>query len=125
MDAAVEAGQENARFVGNVMNAMDTLRHFGSHSWMNERFMIRAREVRDNWRAYVLQRLLYIAVLGVAVALQFAVTLLLLIPEYHAGAVTIGDMVLFNTLLLQLNMPFETVARAISDVARARPTSSL
>lgn len=120
LDAAVEAGQENARFVGNVLNAMDTLRHFGSHSWMNERFMIRAREVRDNWRVYVLQRLLYIAVLGFAVALQFAVTLLFLIPEYHAGAVTIGDMVLFSTLLLQLNMPFETVARAISDVARSR-----
>ncbi|GMO48545.1 ABC transporter ATP-binding protein [Bradyrhizobium ottawaense] len=120
LDAAIEAGQENARFVGNVMNAMDTLRHFGSHSWINECFMIRAREVRDNWRAYVLQRLAYIAVLGLAVALQFAVTLLLLIPEYHAGAITIGDMVLFNTLLLQLNMPFETVARAISDVARSR-----
>ncbi len=29
-------------------------------------------------------------------------------------------MVLFNTLLLQLNMLFETVARAISDVARLR-----
>ncbi|MEY9510064.1 hypothetical protein [Bradyrhizobium elkanii] len=83
LDAAIEAGQENARFVGNVMNAMDTLRHFGSHSWINECFMIRAREVRDNWRAYVLQRLAYIAVLGLAVALQFAVTLLLLIPEYH------------------------------------------
>uniref|UniRef100_UPI001FEF8D98 ABC transporter transmembrane domain-containing protein n=1 Tax=Bradyrhizobium sp. USDA 3458 TaxID=2591461 RepID=UPI001FEF8D98 len=120
LDAAVEAGQENARFVGNVMNAMDTLRHFGSHCWMNERFMTRAREVRDNWRVYVLQRLVFITVLGFAVALQFAVTLLLLIPEYHAGAVTIGDMVLFNTLLLQLNMPFETVARAISDVARSR-----
>ncbi|WP_245471340.1 ABC transporter ATP-binding protein [Bradyrhizobium genosp. SA-3] len=120
LNRASEARQENERFVGNVMNAMDTLRYFGSHTWMSQRFTMKAREVRDNWRAYVLQRLAYIAVLGPAVALQFAVTLFLLIPEYQVGAVTIGDMVLFNTLLLQLNMPFEMVARAISDVARSR-----
>ncbi|MBB4380340.1 ABC transporter ATP-binding protein [Bradyrhizobium sp. SBR1B] len=120
VDAAVEAGQKNARFAGNVMNAMDTLRHFGSHSWMNGRFTTIAREVRDSWRAYVLQRLPYIALLGLAVALQFAVTLLLLIPQYHDGTATVGDIVLFNTLLLQLNMPFDTVARGISDVARSR-----
>ncbi|WP_082821874.1 ABC transporter ATP-binding protein [Bradyrhizobium liaoningense] len=120
LDRAIEAGQENARFVGNVMNSMDTLRHFGSHSWMSQRFTMKAREVRDNWRTYVFQRLAYIAVLGLAIALQFAVTLLLLIPKYRAGAVTLGDIVLFNTLLLQLNMPFEMVARAISDAARSR-----
>lgn len=120
LDRAVEAGQENARFLGNVINAMETLRHFGSHSWLSQRFTITVQEVRDNWRAYVVQRVGYVAVLGLGVALQFSVTLFLLIPEYRAGAVTIGDMVLFNTLLLQLNMPFETVARAIDDVARSR-----
>ncbi|QOZ29606.1 ABC transporter ATP-binding protein [Bradyrhizobium sp. CCBAU 51753] len=120
LDRAVDAGQENARFVGNVMNAMDTLRHFGSHAWMSQRFTMKAREVRDNCRAYVLQRLPYIAVLGLAVALQFSVTLLLLVPDYQAGVVTIGDIVLFNTLILQLSMPFEMVARAISDASRSR-----
>ncbi|MCK1627307.1 ABC transporter ATP-binding protein [Bradyrhizobium sp. 160] len=120
LDQAIEAGQKNARFVGNVINAMETLRHFGSHSWISQRFSIKAREVRDNWRSYVLERVTYIAVLGLGVALQFAVTLLFLLPEYEAGVVTIGDIVLFNTLLLQLNMPFEMVARAIDDVARSR-----
>lgn len=56
LDRAVEAGQENARFVGNAMNAMETLRHFGSYGWMSRRFTAKAQEVRDNWRAYVLQR---------------------------------------------------------------------
>ncbi|WP_407119515.1 ABC transporter ATP-binding protein [Bradyrhizobium sp. LMG 9283] len=120
LNRASEAGQENARFVGNLMNAVDTLRYFGSHNWMSQRFTMKAREVRDNWRAYVFQRVAYIAVLGPAVALQFAVTLFILIPEYRVGAVSMGNMVLFNTLLLQLNMPFEMVARAISDVARSR-----
>ncbi|WP_264296507.1 ABC transporter transmembrane domain-containing protein [Mesorhizobium sp. B4-1-4] len=120
LDKAIEAGQENARFVGNAMNAMETLRHFGSHGWMSRRFTAKAEEVRDNWRAYVLQRVAYIAVLGLGLSVQFAVTFLLLLPRYGAGTLTIGDVVLFNTLLLQLNMPFEMIAHAIDDVARSR-----
>ncbi|MCC4595386.1 ABC transporter ATP-binding protein/permease [Xanthomonas campestris pv. phormiicola] len=120
LDAAVAAGQANARFVGNAMNAMETLRHFGSHHWMSRRFTEKAKEVRDNWRAYVLQRVGYIAVLGLGLSIQFAVTLLLLLPRYQVGELSIGDMVLFNTLLLQLNMPFEMIAHAIDDVARSR-----
>jgi ABC-type multidrug transport system fused ATPase/permease subunit len=120
LDKAIEAGQENARFVGNAMNAMETLRHFGSHDWMTRRFTAKAGEVRDNWRAYVLQRVGYIAFLGLGLALQFAVTFWLLLPGYEAGALSIGDIVLFNTLLLQLNMPFEMIAHAIDDVVRSR-----
>lgn len=120
LDKAIEAGQENARFVGNAMNTMETLRHFGSHGWMSNRFTAKALEVRDNWRAYVLQRVGYIALLGVGLSIQFAVTFWLLLPRYEAGALTIGNIVLFNTLLLQLNMPFEMIAHAIDDVARSR-----
>ncbi|MBY5427856.1 ABC transporter ATP-binding protein [Rhizobium leguminosarum] len=120
LDNAIEAGQENARFVGNAMNAMETLRHFGSHRWMSSRFTAKAEEVRANWRAYVLQRVGYIALLGIGLAVQFAVTFLLLLPQYKAGALSVGDIVLFNTLLLQLNQPFEMIAHAIDDVARSR-----
>ncbi len=120
LDRAVEAGQENARFVGNAMNAMETLRHFGSHGWMSHRFSTKAREVRDNWRAFVLQRLGSIALLGLGLAIQFAVTFWLLLPRYEAGTLSIGEIVLFNTLLLQLNLPFEMIAHAIDDVARSR-----
>ena len=120
LDRAVEAGQENARFVGNAMNAMETLRHFGSHGWMSHRFSTKAREVRDNWRAFVLQRLGSIALLGLGLAIQFAVTFWVLLPRYEAGTLSIGEIVLFNTLLLQLNLPFEMIAHAIDDVARSR-----
>ncbi|WP_198026621.1 ABC transporter ATP-binding protein [Bradyrhizobium sp. ARR65] len=120
LDKAVEASQENARFIGNAMNAMETLRHFGSHDWLSRRFTAKAGEVRDNWRAYVLRRVGYIALLGLGLTVQFAVTFLLLSSRYQAGALTIGDIVLFNTLLLQLNMPFEMIAQAIDDVVRSR-----
>jgi ATP-binding cassette subfamily B protein len=122
LDKAVEAGQQNARFVGGAINAMETLRHFGSHRWMSERFSAKAREVRDNWRAYVLQRIGYIGLLGLGLTIQFALTFWLLLPRYDVGILSIGDIVLFNTLLLQLNMPFEMIAHTVDEVTRVRAT---
>ncbi|MGY5804787.1 ABC transporter ATP-binding protein [Rhizobium sp. LEGMi12c] len=122
LDRAIEAGQENARFVGSAMNAMETLRQFGSHEWMQRRFTAKAAEVRDAWRDYVLQRVGYLAILGLGLSVQFAVTFLLLLPRYNAGEVTVGDIVLFNTLLMQLNMPFDMIAHTIDDIARSRST---
>ncbi|MGY5780474.1 ABC transporter ATP-binding protein [Rhizobium sp. LEGMi135b] len=122
LDRAIEAGHENARFVGNAMNAMETLRQFGSHEWMRRRFTAKAAEVRDAWRDYVLQRVGYIAILGLGLSVQFAVTFLLLLPRYNAGEVTVGDIVLFNTLLMQLNMPFDMIAHTIDDITRSRST---
>ncbi|HEV7308061.1 ABC transporter ATP-binding protein [Ensifer sp.] len=120
LEKAIEAGQANARFVGNAMNAMETLRHFGSHAWVSQRFSAKAGEARDHGRSYALQRIGSIALLGVGLSIQFATTFSLLLPRYESGALSIGELVLFNTLLLQLNMPFEMIAQAIDDVARAR-----
>jgi ATP-binding cassette, subfamily B, bacterial len=120
LDKAIEARQENARFLGNAMNAMETLRHFGSHGWMNRRFTVKAIEVRDSWRAYALQQVGYLSPRALGLTIQFAVTFLLLLPRYEAGTLTLGGIVLFNTLLLQLNRPFELIPIAINSVARSR-----
>lgn len=120
LDRAIEAGQENARFVGGAINAMETLRHFGSHRWMSERFAEKARAERDNWRAYVMQHVGFLALLGLGLAIQFSVTFWLLLPRHAAGALSIGDIVLFNTLLLQLNLPFDMLARSIDESVRSR-----
>lgn len=120
LDQAALASQDNARFVGNAMNAMETLRHLGSHAWMSNRFATKAQAVKDSWRAYMLRRAYALALLGLGLSLQFAVSFLLLLPRYQAGATTIGDIVLFNTLLLQLNLPFEMVSQTMDSLARAR-----
>jgi len=120
LDAAIEAGQENARFVGSAMNAMETLRHFSSDRWISSRFTEKAEEVRANWRAYALRRIAFILLLGIGLSVQFAVTFYLLLPRYEIGALTLGNIVLFNMLLLQLNAPFEMMAHAIDEAARAR-----
>ncbi|MGF3021676.1 ABC transporter ATP-binding protein [Methylobacterium aquaticum] len=119
LDAAITATQDNARFVGNAVNSMETLRHFGSERWMNDQFSRRAREVRDNWLAFCLRRLRFALICGFALATEFAVTYLILIPRYREGSLTVGDLVLFNLLLLQLNHPFEMFGRAINQLVQA------
>ncbi len=120
LDAAMAASQDNARFVGNAMNAMETLRQLGSHGWMSQRFTAKARDVRDNWRAYIIGRITISGLLGLGLALQFAINFALLLPQYRAGALSIGDLVLFNALLLQLNAPFEMIANTMDNLARSR-----
>ena len=120
LGAAMTAAQDNARFVGNAMNAMETLRHLGSHRWLSRRFTEKARSVRNHWHAYMLRGIVMSAMLGLSLAAQFAINFLLLLPNYQAGSLTIGDLVLFNTLLLQLNHPFEMIANTLDNFARAR-----
>ena len=120
LDAAMAASQDNARFAGNAMNAMETLRQLGGSTWMSRRFADRAAAVRDGWRAYMLRRTGTSALLGLGLAAQFAINFALLLPKYQAGAVSIGDIVLFNALLLQLNTPFEMIAQTMDSFARSR-----
>lgn len=120
LDAAITGDQENARLVGNAVQAMETLRHFGAADWIGTRFRAQAQTIRDNWRAFSLRHVGYGAIFGVALAIQFSITFLLLLPAYEAGSLSVGDLVLFNALLLQLNQPFEMIGHAIDDVVRAR-----
>ena len=119
LDAAVAATQENAKFVGNAVNAMETLRHFGSDRWMSQQFAGKARDIRDSWRRFCLRRIGYAGIYGTALAIEFAITFALLLPRYKAGALSVGDIVLFNALLLQLNQPFEMIGHAIDDLVRS------
>lgn len=115
----VAVGQENARFVGNAIGAMETLRCFGSAEWMSARFSRGAREVFENWRSFCVKRIVYAGLYGLALALQLAVTFALLLPRYRAGLISVGDLVLFNALLLQLNAPFEMAGRAANELTRS------
>jgi ATP-binding cassette, subfamily B, bacterial len=119
LDAAMAATQENAKFVGNAVNAMETLRHFGSDRWMSQQFADKARDIRDSWRRFCLRRIGYAGMYGTALAIEFAITFALLLPRYRAGALSVGDIVLFNALLLQLNQPFEMIGHAIDDLVRS------
>jgi len=119
LDKAIEADQENAAFVGNAITAMETLRYFNGDKWIGDNFARKAGEVRGAWRQWTVRHLSYAFGFGAALAVQLAVTFLLLIPRYEAGQLSVGDIVLINTLMIQLNQPFEMIGSAIDDIVRA------
>jgi ATP-binding cassette subfamily B protein len=118
-DAAVEANQENAKFSGNAIVAMETLRYFGSDRWMSDRFAESSRRAFESWRRFCMVHIGFSGIYGVALAMQFALTFALLLPRHREGLLTVGDIVLFSALLMQLNRPFEMIGQAIDSLARA------
>jgi ABC-type multidrug transport system fused ATPase/permease subunit len=119
LEKATAAIQQNAKYVGNIIPALEVLRFFGSAKWLGDRFNCTADEIYRNWRAFCIKRICYSGLYGVAIGFQFLITYSLLIPGYEAGSLSIGDIVLFNLLLLQLNQPFEMVGLAIDNFIRA------
>ncbi|ASL46303.1 ATM1-type heavy metal exporter [Burkholderia sp. AD24] len=119
LNRAISVAQANASLVGNAITSMETLRYFGSSGWMSKRFNRGATEVLENWRSFCVKRIAYAGVYGVALALQFVITFTLFLPRYRAGLISVGDIVLFNVLLLQLNHPFEMVGIAIENLIQS------
>jgi ABC-type bacteriocin/lantibiotic exporters, contain an N-terminal double-glycine peptidase domain len=119
LNEAIEQSQGSARFVGNAISSMETLRQFQSDEWMIGQFTSRKRRVRDAYGRFVSTQLRYSVIFGVALTAQFAISLWLLVPRVISGGLSVGDLVLFNTLLLQLNMPFQMLGQAIQQFAQS------
>lgn len=127
--AAMEGSQSSAHLVGNVIAVIDMVRQTSSEHWLSQRFAGTARETFIRWQRYALISSAFCGILGVAAALQLALTFLILVPRYEAGLISIGGIVLFNTLLVQLNEPFHLIGMAIKETteaaARFRPLSTM
>lgn len=119
LEAAIAASQQNAKFVGTFVPALETLRCFGGSHWLSSQFRQRAFLVRGSWRDFSVRRMWFAGVQGATFCAQMAVTFALLLPRYRAGDISAGDIVLFNALVLSLNQPFEMVGRSIDDVVRS------
>jgi ABC-type multidrug transport system fused ATPase/permease subunit len=52
-------------------------------------------------------------------AAQIGITFAVLLPRYRSGELTVGDVVLFDALLLQLNRPFQMIGSSIDDILRS------
>lgn len=119
LTSAVEAGQDNAKFSGGAIQAIETLRYFGGDKWAAAEFERRAGQIRSSWRRWAHLRIKYAFLFGAGLSVQLAVTVLALLPSYTRGELSVGQIVLINTLLMQLNMPFEMIGSAIDDVTRS------
>ena len=129
LDTAMERSQETSRLVGNAVAIIDSLRQTRSEAWMARQFVASAGDAFGNWRRYALASSTFCGILGIAVTLQLAVTFFILVPRYQTGLLSIGNIVLFNTLLIQLNEPFHLVGMAIKETveaaARFRPLARM
>ncbi|MGU3420824.1 ABC transporter ATP-binding protein [Methylobacterium sp. D54C] len=129
LNAAMDRSQANASLVGNAVAVIDTLRQTRGEAWVTQRFTASAGEAFAQWRRYAIVSSAFCGALGVAAASQLAVTFLILVPRYEAGLISIGGVVLFNTLLIQLNEPFHLIGIAIKETveaaARFRPLATM
>jgi ABC-type multidrug transport system fused ATPase/permease subunit len=119
LDAAIKADQANSKFVGNSINAMETLRYFGGDQWIAGRFGEQAAEVRDSWASFAYRRIGIASIFGLMLAVQIGITFAVLLPRYRSGELSVGDVVLFDALLLQLNRPFQMIGSSIDDILRS------
>jgi ABC-type multidrug transport system fused ATPase/permease subunit len=119
LEKAIEADQARAGFLGNAVSAMETLRYFGGDEWVGNRFADAAEETRAAWTTWSLRRITFAGVFGGALAIQFIIAFAILLPRYQAGEITIGDLVLLGSLLMQLNRPFEMIGNSIDGLLRA------
>ncbi|WP_313060266.1 ABC transporter ATP-binding protein [Agrobacterium cavarae] len=119
LEQAIDAGQHNAAFVGNALNMIEPLRHTGSTAWMQQRFGDNATAIYQNWRLYSLRRIAFVSTIALALCVQLILSFWLLLPRYQQGLISVGDIVLFNTLLLQLNTPFEMIGQSVSEAMRS------
>ncbi|MFV5348653.1 ATP-binding cassette domain-containing protein [Acinetobacter soli] len=119
LSKAVQQGQINSSLVGNAILNIDNLKFFNSTKWIQNKFNYGANEVFNNWKTYCLIRILYSSVYGIALFVQFIIFFFIILPKYELGLISIGNIVLFNTLLLQLNKPFEMVGLSIETFIRS------
>lgn len=113
LEAATSERQKNIQLIGNAMSMMDTLRFFNAGTWIDKRFQKGSEQILTSLTSYSVKRTYYAVLFGLALTIQFLITFYIFIPEVKAGHMSIGDLVLFNTLLLQLNLPFEMIGRCI------------
>lgn len=119
LNDAIKAGQENAAFVGNAVSMIEPIRHAGSAAWMQQRFIDKAAGIVQNWRAFAQRQMMFGAITGLALFAQLVIAFSLLYPKYQSGSLGVGDIVLFNMLLLQLNYPFEAIGQGLSEFQRS------
>ncbi len=119
MERAIDATQQNAGFVGNAIGMIEPLRHTASTEWMQQRFAEKAGSIYSNWRLYSLRRMAFIGMIVTTLGVQIIVSYYFLWPRHQAGELSVGDIVLFNTLLLQLNVPFELIGQSINELLRS------
>jgi ABC-type bacteriocin/lantibiotic exporter with double-glycine peptidase domain len=119
LERANESFRQNARQVGHIISLMETLRYFNAQHWFIGKYNERAHDTKQAWAAWAGLHARASIIFGLAVFLQFAVNYFLIVPDFASGKLSIGGLILFNALLIQLNTPFELLGNSIGRSSQA------
>jgi ABC-type transport system involved in Fe-S cluster assembly fused permease/ATPase subunit len=112
--AKIEA---NARLSDGLLN-VETVKAFCGEETLTRRYDLRLAEAQARWGSFYSARFAN----GMGVALVFCTglgaTLWLALGRVQAGTMTVGDFVLVNAWMLQINRPIELLGYAVRDIGQ-------
>lgn len=115
-EQVVTESQLRVKYVGNVISMMETLRYFNANQWMMNKFEASSKHILKNISQYSFKKMKFSLLFALGATVQFLITFFILIPQVQGGVLSIGDLVLFNTLIVMLNKPFEYVGMSILEI---------
>jgi ATP-binding cassette, subfamily B, bacterial len=119
-EEAQDKSYDNDKLLGNVVNNIDSLRFFQATKWISERFARTAEAGHVLWRRFYIRRVSFAIVQSLLLGIQIALSFFFIIPGVLTGEYTVAQFVLFNLVLMRLNLPFEIFAHSLADYAIAK-----
>ncbi|KSV64869.1 hypothetical protein N185_34345 [Sinorhizobium sp. GW3] len=123
-ERAIATLAESAEVLGEAMGSFQLIKAAQGGGWFAQIYRSLRAEARSNWRQFHRIRLRFALARSVAFALQLGIMYFVSVRLYESGEITVGQIVIFNGLILQLNRPSELIAGALEDLLSARQLQS-
>lgn len=119
-EKAIESLAESAEVLGDVVGSFQVVKAAQAGPWYSKLYRARRQTARQAFREFHRIRLRFAFGRTVALAVQLVIMFFFSIRLYQSGEITVGEIVIFNGLILQLNRPAELIAGSIEDLLTAR-----
>ncbi|SDO22595.1 ABC transporter ATP-binding protein [Ensifer sp. YR511] len=119
-EQAVAALADSAEVLGEAIGSFQIIKAAQGGAWFTEIYRSLREEGRVNRRQFHHIRLKFALARSLTFALQLGLMYFVSVRLYESGEISIGQIIIFNGLILQLNRPAEMIARAMEDLLLAR-----
>lgn len=119
-ETAIESLAESAEVLGDVVGSFQVVKAAQGGPWYSRLYRARRETARQAFREFHRIRLRFAFGRTVALAVQLVIMFYVSLRLYQSGEITVGEIVIFNGLILQLNRPAELIAGSIEDLLTAR-----
>tara|TARA_R110001606_G_C15388141_1_gene651180 strand:- start:589 stop:2388 length:1800 start_codon:yes stop_codon:yes gene_type:complete len=112
--ARIEA---NALLADSLLN-IETVKAFGGEGTVTGRYDSALAEVQSRWATFYRARLANGLLIALVYTAGLAATLWLAVLDIRSGSMSVGDLVLVNTYMLQVVRPMELLGAGIRDIGQ-------